>query len=132
MRGRGAPRTVVLAVAILAALGGAAAHAAPTAPLSHSGRWITDRDGRVVILHGWNMVYKVGSSRPADAGFGADDARFLARHGFNTVRLGMIHKGLGSPRRRARTDGLATGRGYLDSIDGGPGARPRERRVATR
>jgi hypothetical protein len=131
MRGRGAPRTVALAVAILGALGGAAAHAAPTAPLSHSGRWITDRDGRVVILHGWNMVYKVGSSRPADAGFGADDARFLARHGFNTLRLGMIHKGLepaapgpdGRPRYR---------QGYLDSIDGGPGARPRERRVATR
>ena len=50
--------------------------------------------GRVVILHGVNMVYKVGSYRPADAGFGADDARFLRRHGFNTVRLGIIYKGL--------------------------------------
>ena len=30
-----------------------------------------DADGRVVILHGVNMVYKVGSYRPAAAGFGA-------------------------------------------------------------
>ena len=31
-----------------------------------------------MILHGVNMVYKVGSYRPADAGFGADDAALPA------------------------------------------------------
>jgi len=69
----------------------------------------------VTILRGWNMVYKVDSYRPADTGFGEDDARFLARHGFNTIRLGVIHKGLepqlpgpgGRPRYRE---------GYVDSI----------------
>jgi len=93
----------------------AAAEAAPRGPLSHDGRWITDKRGRVVILHGWNMVYKVGSYRPADTGFGANDMRFLRRHGFNTIRLGIIQKGVepklpgadGKPRYRG---------GYLRSI----------------
>jgi endoglycosylceramidase len=68
--------------------------APPKGQLSHEGRWITDAKGRVVTLHGWNLVSKVGSYRPEDSGFGADDARFLKRHGFNTVRLGVIYKAL--------------------------------------
>ncbi len=91
------------------------ASAAAAKPLQHDGRWVTDSRGRVVMLHGWNMVYKVGSYRPADSGFGRDDARFLRRHGFNTVRLGVIYKGLepnppgadGKPRYRE---------GYVRSI----------------
>ncbi len=105
-----------MALALLTLLGvPGQAGAAPAPPLDHEGRWITDARGRVTILHGWNMVYKVGSYRPAEAGFGRDDARFLARNGFNTVRLGIIHRGLeprppgpgGEPRYR---------RGYLRSI----------------
>lgn len=84
-------------------------------PLGHEGRWITDARGRVVILHGWNMVYKVGSYRPADTGFGPDDARFLRRHGFNTVRLGIIYKGL-EPRPPGADDRPRYSRGYLRSI----------------
>jgi endoglycosylceramidase len=92
------------------------AQTSAAAPLSHEGRWITDARGRVVILHGWNLVYKVGSYRPEDTGFNVHDARFLRRHGFNTVRLGVIYKGLepkppgadGRPRYRER---------YLDSIE---------------
>ncbi|MBA3475867.1 MAG: hypothetical protein H0T10_03830, partial [Actinobacteria bacterium] len=41
-----------------------AALAAPNPPLDHEGRWITDSEGRAVVLRGWNMVYKVGSYRP--------------------------------------------------------------------
>jgi endoglycosylceramidase len=41
-----------------------------------------------------NMVYKRPPYYPAAAGFGADDARFLHRHGFNGVRLGVIYKGV--------------------------------------
>jgi endoglycosylceramidase len=37
-------------------------------------------------------VYKVGSYAPGDIGFGADDASFLQRNGFNAVRLGIIYK----------------------------------------
>ena len=68
--------------------------AAPKGPLDNAGRWITDRSGRVVILHGINMVYKRPPYRPDAVGFGADDAAFLRRNGFNTVRLGVIAKGV--------------------------------------
>ena len=106
-------RRLALATLLCAATA-ATAQAAPK-PLSPEGRWITDSRGRVVVLHGWNLVSKVGSYRPADTGFGRDDARFLRRHGFNTVRLGVIYKALepdppgpdGKPRYRT---------GYLRSI----------------
>jgi endoglycosylceramidase len=76
------------------ALGAAQAAASPTTPLGHSGRWVTDADGRVVILHGVNMVFKRPPYHPAAAGFSADDAAFLEANGFNTVRLGLIYKGV--------------------------------------
>ncbi len=59
--------------------------------LQNEGRWIVDARGRVVILHGLNMVAKRPPYLPSALGFGRDDARFLARNGFNTVRLGMIY-----------------------------------------
>jgi endoglycosylceramidase len=83
-----------LLLMLLAGVTAGTAAATPVTPLGHAGRWITDGHGRVVILRGWNMVYKVRSYRPEDAGFGDDDARFLAENGFNTVRLGVIYKGL--------------------------------------
>ncbi len=70
----------------------AGAQAAPRLPLGHAGRWITDARGRVVIVHGINMVYKIAPYYPAAAGFGDDDAAFLARNGFNAVRVGVIWK----------------------------------------
>jgi endoglycosylceramidase len=70
------------------------AWAGPATPLGHSGRWITDAKGRVVILHGVNMVYKRPPYYPAATGFGADDAAFLQRNGFNVVRLGVIYAGV--------------------------------------
>ena len=78
--------------ATLAAAG--IAQAAPTPPLSHAGRWITDGSGRVVVVHGINMVYKLPPYYPAKAGFGDDDAAFLAHIGFNAVRVGVIWKAL--------------------------------------
>ena len=77
-------------------LAGLPAHAAaaPTAPLGQQGRWVTDAHGRVVVLHGVNMVYKRPPYHPAAIGFGADDARFLRDEGFNTVRLGIIYNGV--------------------------------------
>jgi endoglycosylceramidase len=110
--GRRRSATVLATVAALGGVGALApvadAAGAPRA-LKHEGRWITDRQGRTVILHGWNMVNKLPPYRPAAVGFGRDDARFLRRHGFNTVRLGIIHKGL-EPR-----PGTYDGR-YLRSI----------------
>jgi endoglycosylceramidase len=87
---RAVPALVALALLLLPAM----AQAAPTTPLGHSGRWITDAKGRVVVLHGVNMVYKRPPYYPAATGFGEDDAAFLQRNGFNTVRLGVIYKGV--------------------------------------
>jgi endoglycosylceramidase len=110
----------VLLCALAGAVGTAFAVPSQAAPasrsnLSHEGRWMVDKRGRVVVLHGWNLVSKVGTYRPEDTGFGRDDARFLRRNGFNTIRLGVIYKGLeplppgpdGEPRYR---------RGYIRSI----------------
>ena len=65
--------------------------AVAAAQISHDGRWLTDAQGRTLILHGVNMVAKRPPYAPDALGFGADDARFLARNGFNTVRLGVIY-----------------------------------------
>jgi endoglycosylceramidase len=60
-------------------------------PPAHTGRWITDPQGRVLLPHGLNMVSKLKPYAPASTGFGDDDARFLARNGLNIVRLGVIY-----------------------------------------
>ena len=86
-----ARRTLLLALLAVAATAPAAS-AEPVLPLDHAGRWITDGQGRVVILHGLNMVYKRPPYAPDAVGFGDDDAAFLAREGFDTVRLGIIYK----------------------------------------
>jgi endoglycosylceramidase len=56
--------------------------------LGHDGRWLTDADGRVVLLHGVNLVAK-GQETPAERGFDEDDAQWLQDHGFDAVRLGL-------------------------------------------
>jgi endoglycosylceramidase len=89
--------TLAMATGAAAPAAGAKPHpvleaATAKGPLSHAGRWITDRRGKVVILHGFNMVYKVPPYHPGAIGFGGDDADFLRRFGFNTVRLGLIYK----------------------------------------
>jgi len=88
-----------LALACCSALGIAAgapacASATPVLPLGHAGRWVTDARGRVVIIHGINMVYKVAPFYPAAIGFDDDDAAFLARIGFNAVRVGVLWEAL--------------------------------------
>jgi len=53
--------------------------------LRQAGRWLVDEQGRVVIMHGVNVV----PTAPAtSAAFDDDDAAFLARNGFTVVRLG--------------------------------------------
>ncbi len=94
--------TVLLALlAVLAAP--AAASAAPADPpvpapvadhavwpLTPQERWITDAQGRVVIVHGVDLVARAAPWLPGAAGFGDDDARLLAHAGFNAVRLGVV------------------------------------------
>src|SRR5437588_12068310 len=88
-------RSLALAFCIacaLAAGSASVAQASPKLPLGHAGRWITDATGRVVIVHGTNMVYKLPPYYPSAVGFGSDDAAFLQRIGFNAVRVGVIWK----------------------------------------
>lgn len=58
--------------------------------ITSTGMTLTNSDGQVVILHGFNEVYKLDPYDPAGDGFGEDDAQFLAANGFNVVRLGII------------------------------------------
>jgi endoglycosylceramidase len=68
----------------------AAAHRTP----GHAGRWLTDGKGRVVEVHGLNLVIKRPPYRPSKLGISADDAKFLHRHGFTAVRLGILMEAL--------------------------------------
>jgi endoglycosylceramidase len=76
------------------ALTSAVALGAPQPPFAHVGGFMTDATGRVFVTHGVNMVYKVPPYEPSVTGFGDDDAAFLEREGFNSVRLGVIYKGV--------------------------------------
>lgn len=62
--------------------------------LRQRGRWLVDGRGRVVTLHGFNMMNKLPPYLVGPIGFGDDDARFLAREGFNFVRLGVDYAAL--------------------------------------
>ena len=75
----------------------AARPSARTPPqLRREGRWLVDPQGRVVIVHGLNLVWKHAPYVPpaTKAGFLARDARWLARHGFNGARIGTLWAGL--------------------------------------
>lgn len=83
----------------------------PVAPLGSAGRWVTDDRGRVVLLHGVNEVAKSAPYLSSAAGFGADDAAFLADEGFNVVRLGVDFRGLMPEPGQVRQD-------YIDDLVG--------------
>jgi endoglycosylceramidase len=108
---RGLRRVVLIAAvaAAVAVLLAPSAPAAPALPLAHKGRFFTDALGRVVVMHGLNMVDKIPPYHPAAIGFGEDDAALLEREGFDSVRLGIIWKGL-EPRPGVYDDA------YLDRI----------------
>ena len=57
----------------------ASAQAAPALPLGHAGRWITDAHGRVVILHGTNVVFKVRPTTHRQVGSAVTTRRSCAR-----------------------------------------------------
>lgn len=107
---------VALTVLMLGPLGAQGATAADVGPrtdseaVGHAGRWITDAEGRVVITHGVNMVFKRPPYAPDAIGFGTDDAAFLARHSFDSVRVGLIWKAV-EPQPGVYDDA------YLDRIE---------------
>ena len=84
---------MLAALAAIAAVAAAPAGGRAVRPgqLGHEGRWYTDDHGRVRILHGLNVVAKRAPYLPSSIGIGEDDAAFMARQGFNTIRLGVIY-----------------------------------------
>jgi endoglycosylceramidase len=60
------------------------------APVGHAGRWLIDARGRVLVVHGLNIVNKLPPYTAQALGFDDDDAAFLQANGFNAVRLGVL------------------------------------------
>lgn len=60
-------------------------------PISQRGRHLVDAEGRVVLIHGTNMVNKEAPSYVplTDGWLGPDDRAQLRRNGWNGVRLGV-------------------------------------------
>src|SRR5689334_13368638 len=84
-------------VAIVLVPAGTASAATDTTPRLHrEGRFLVDQYGRVVIVHGLNMVWKRAPYAPPDtaAGFTSKDAAWLAKYGFNGARLGVLWAGV--------------------------------------
>jgi endoglycosylceramidase len=80
--------------------------------LRRSEGWLVDAQGRVVILHGVNAVWKQAPYVAPDSvdGFTADDADWLAANGFNAVRLGVLFAGVMPQPHMVDSS-------YLDRID---------------
>jgi endoglycosylceramidase len=87
-----------LAIAALIATVGAfalsetAVASAPHGPFTAVGKWMVDSQGRVVVMHGFDVVRKSTPYYPS--GFGAADAKFLAGEGVSTARIGFIWAGV--------------------------------------
>ncbi len=72
----------------------------PVGPLrAPGGPFLVDREGRTVLLHGVNLVYKVPPYEVEVTGSGPNvltgaEAERMAALGFDVVRLGVVWKGL--------------------------------------
>lgn len=64
--------------------------------LTHIGRWLTDPEGRVVLLHGGNVIEladdarRAGADAPKSAHWDSATPRLMAEAGFNAVRLAIF------------------------------------------
>jgi endoglycosylceramidase len=89
-------RVLSVAVAVAAVLVTAAPAQAAGPQLRQHGRWLVDPQGRVVIVHGMNLVYKRAPYAPpaSAAGFTRGDARWLSDRGFNGMRIGTLWAGV--------------------------------------
>jgi endoglycosylceramidase len=100
---------VVVSTTSLVGWGGAASAASlpvpnpargPVGPLrAPGGAWLVDHEGRTVLLHGVDLVYKIPPYQVEVSGTGRnvltpDEAQRMAQLGFTVVRLGIIWKGL--------------------------------------
>ncbi|HEX3796941.1 MAG TPA: cellulase family glycosylhydrolase [Acidimicrobiales bacterium] len=66
----------------------AAAGAPPLPAQSRAGQWIVDAQGRVIVMHGVDLVKKTAPYYPSM--FGPQDAAFLVSEGFTVARIGFM------------------------------------------
>ena len=81
-----------LGLALAAAAVAASAPAAVAGRVHRAGRWLVDAQGRVVVLHGFNVVRKNPPFVRSE--FGDTDAALLAAEGFTVARIGFIWEGV--------------------------------------
>ena len=89
--------TAVLTLGLAGTTARTAAADEPVIPQLHrEGRHLVDQHGRIVIVHGLNMVWKRAPYAPPNtpAGFTEADADWLEAHGFNGARIGMLWAGV--------------------------------------
>jgi len=123
-----AARTFVLVV-LLALAGGwvlAPARAGALPLLSHHGRWLTDPQGRVVILHGL-QVDRFEPRAPIEfIDMSPANVRFLGAMGFNVARVSLAYAGYAPKPGQfdtdylnsyLRFDRLLAGAGVYDLVD---------------
>jgi endoglycosylceramidase len=67
-------------------------HSVVRSEIHRAGKWLVDNKGRVVVMHGFNIVRKTAPYYPSH--FTAQDARYLVAHGFTGVRIGFIWAGV--------------------------------------
>lgn len=106
------PRRSIAACALLLVVaacggGGEGGSSGSTSPLRVREGWFIDGAGRVVLLHGANVIDKRPPYLPSEEEFGAADADAMRDLGFNVVRLGFIWAGLEPERGALDRDYLA-------------------------
>jgi len=96
-------------VAALAALCAASPAAAKALPLlGHHGRWLTDPQGRVVILHGAQIDRSPYAAKINRVDISDENVRFMGAQGFNVARVSLLYSSV--EPQLGRFD-----QGYLDS-----------------
>ncbi|MCV7086279.1 cellulase family glycosylhydrolase [Mycolicibacter hiberniae] len=83
---------------------------------STAGTWLTDADGRVLILHGVNEVNKYAPFSPEADHFDEQDAAYLAANGINAVRVGVIWAAVEPSPGQIDYDYLASIKGTVDLL----------------
>ncbi|WP_216897919.1 cellulase family glycosylhydrolase [Nocardia alni] len=87
-------RLMILALAVTASMVTAmlatplSASADSPSPVTRAGTWLVDQQGRVVSVHGVDLVRKTAPYYPFN--FGDADAALLATEGLNAARIGFI------------------------------------------
>jgi endoglycosylceramidase len=91
---RAAGAAALASIAVTACAGAQPAEAGALPLLAHHGRWLTDPQGRVVILHGV-QVDKFEPTAPIEfIDLSPENVQFMADQGFNLARVSLAYAGV--------------------------------------